>query len=818
MGSFGWLDSLSQDIRFGLRGMRRSPAFTTIAVTTLAIGIGVNAAVFTLTNAVLFKGFRSVARNDRILYIGTQNHGRGCCVSYPDFLDWRAQAHSFEDLGAVADLQIVVSDAGGAPEHYDATEITANAFALLGQRPIIGRDFTSADEAPGAVHVAILNYRFWDRHSGKNPAIVGQTLRINGTPTTIVGVMPPGFSFPQNQDVWLPLVRAADSRKREVRQLWFAFGRMRDGVTFETARAELAVIGQRLASAYPRTNEGWVPQPRTFAEFFVGSNATVIYGSMFGAVGFVLLIACANLANLLLARAIGRSREVSVRIALGAGRWRIVRQLLIESVMLSSMGGIAGWWIATWGVRAYELAANPPTLSWSEHLFDYTMDYRVFAYLVATSIGTGLLFGVAPAMRLLSIDVSGALQDGGRGLGRGIRGMRLSAVLVTAESALALVLLAGAGVMIRSFLNISTADLGVKTANVSTMLLNLPPERYSRADAQVSFFDRLDARLQATPGVEAITIASALPAGGSKRVAFEVDGAAPQDEQRRPALSMLTIGPRYFETLGATVVAGREFDERDGAAATPAAIVNQRFARAYWPAEDPLGKRLRLFNGQTPNAWLTVVGVVSNIVQNDANRQDVDPLVYVPYRQQPAGSMWVMVRARGAAARLANTFSREIQSLDSTLPIWLGPFTLDERLAGMGNYWRIGNDAALFVLFAAIGLLLASLGVYAIVAHSVSQRAREIGIRIAIGATARDILGLVLARGMLPLGIGLTIGLAAALAVNRVLISALVHVSPADPVTLAVAAATLIAAAMLGCLIPARRAIRMDPVVALRHE
>jgi predicted permease len=319
-------------------------------------------------------------------------------------------------------------------------------------------------------------------------------------------------------------------------------------------------------------------------------------------------------------------------------------------------------------------------------------------------------------------------------------------------------------------------------------------------------------------GVEAIAMASALPAGGSKRVPFALEGAAPLDESRRPTLSMVTVGPRYFETLRGTVVSGREFDDRDGAAGTPAAIVNQRFASAYWPAEDPIGKRLRLFTGTSPDAWLTVVGVVSNIVQNDANRQDVDPLLYVPYRQQPAAAMWVLVRARGAAGNLANTFRREIQVLDPALPIWLGPFTLNERLAGMGNYWRVGNDAALFVLFAAIGLLLASLGVYAVVAHSVSRRAREIGIRIAIGATAGDILALVLAGGMLPLGIGLTIGVAASLAVNRLLISTLVHVSPADPVTMIVAATTLIGAALLGCLIPARRAMRVDPVVALRQE
>jgi putative ABC transport system permease protein len=818
MQSIRWLDSLLQDVRYAYRGMRRSPAFATIAVMTLALGIGVNAAVFTVTNAVLFKGFRSVDRNDHILYIGTQNDGYGCCVSYPDFADWRIQAQSFVGMGAVADLQVVVSDASADPEHYDATEITANTFQLLGQRPIVGRDFAPSDERPGAAPVAILRHSFWERRYGKNPAIIGRTVRINGSPASIVGVMPEGFSFPQNQDFWVPLVPTPAVQRRDARRLWFAFGRLADGATVESAGAELRIIGRRLAVSYPRTNEGWVPQPRSFAEFFVSRNAAAIYGSMWGAVGFVLLIACADLANLLLARAIGRSREISVRIALGAGRWRIVRQLMIESVMLSAMGGVAGWWIATWGVRAYDLAANPPTLTWSDHLLDYTMDYRVFAYLIAISIGTGLLFGLAPAVRLLQMDVSAALQDGGRGAAGARRGKRLSALLVGAEAALAVVLLAGAGVMIRSFLNISTADLGVNATNITTMMLSLPDARYGRADAQISFYDRLKTRLEAMPGVESVAIASALPAGGSRRIPYEIDGAPPLDRERRPTLSTLTVGPDYFRTVGATIVSGREFDELDGVSRIPAVIVNARFATTYWRGEDPLGKRVRLFDGKTPETWLTVVGVASDIVQNDASRQDVEPLAYVPYRRQPAGAMWVIVRARAPLATLAAAFRREIQALDADLPIWLGPFTLEARLAGMGNYWNVGNEAVLFLIFAAIGLLLASLGLYAVIARSVSERTQEIGIRIAVGATARDILTLVLRQGMLPLGIGLTIGLGGSIVLNRVLESALVDVSPADPATLAVASAILILSAALGCSIPARRAMRVDPVVALRHE
>ena len=817
MNSVGWLDSLAQDVRYAVRGMRRSPGFTAVAVLMLALGIGVNATVFTLTNAALFKGFRLVDRNDRILYIGTQRNGHGCCVSYPDFLDWRAQASSLTDLGTVADLQIVINDASGSAEHYDASQITTNAFHLLGQSPALGRDFLASDGTPGAVPVAILRYAFWERRYGKDPAVIGQAIRINGTPTTVIGVMPPGFSFPQNQDLWLPLTPTPDLDRREARGLWFAFGRMADGATFDSVRAELATIGGRLAAAYPLTNQDWVPQPRTFAEFFVGLDAPLIYGAMWGAVGFVLLIACANLANLMLARAIGRAREISVRVALGAGRWRIIRQLLVESLMLSALGGAAGWWIAKWSVRVYALTANPPTRGWSDHLLDYTLDGRVFGYLLVISIATALLFGLAPAIYLSKLDIHETLKDGGRG-GGGRRRTSLSRLLVIGEMALAVVLLSGAGAMVRSFLNMSTADLGVRTADVTTMLLNLPKERYREPAAQIAFFDRLKLRLDAIQGVDSIAIAAELPAANLRPLPYEIAGAPPVDDQRRPTVPALTVGPAYFGTLAATILAGRDFNDFDGASAVPVAIVNQRFASTHWPGEDPLGKRLRLFEGTVPGAWRTVVGVVSNVVQNAADRQAHDPAVYRPYRQQPERTMWVLVQSRVAAGNLAAAFRRESQAVDADLPIWIGPFALDDLLLSMGNYWSLGNDAALFVVFASIALLLASMGLYAVIAHAVSQRTQEIGVRIAIGATARDILTLVLRQGLRPMAIGLTIGLAASLAVMPILKSQLVRVSSADPISLAIAAAVLVAAATLGCVIPARRATRVDPVVALRHD
>jgi putative ABC transport system permease protein len=804
--------SVLADLRLSCRALINNPGFTLVAVTMLALGIGVNATVFTVTNAVLFKGFPLVQRNDRLVYITPK--GSNCCVSYPDFLDWRAQAKSFEGMAIVHGVGKILSDPSGFAERLDATEVSANTFRLVGQRPILGRDFAPSDEIPGAPAVAMLSYGFWESRYGKDPAVAGRALRMNDVATTVIGVMPSGFSFPQKQDLWVPLVATPAVLKRENRDTWMAIGRMADGVTIQSAQREMEVIGKRLASAYPVANQDLVPEVQNFTQFFIGADAATLYGAMWGAVGFVLLIACANLANLLLARAIGRSREISIRIALGAGRWRIIRQLLIESVLLSGIGGFFGWWIAKWGVRTYALAMAQKA-SWL--IVDYSMDHRVLGYLIAISTGTGLVFGMAPALRLSRLDVNVALKDGGRGATAGGRGKHLSSVLVIGEMALAVVLLAGAGVMIRSFLKVHNATLGINMANVLTGSVALPANQYSGADAQISFFERLTTHLEGIPGVESVAIADATPQFGARRLGYEVEGdpdTASQDARRRPSLHVVVVSPKYFHTLQATMLAGRDFNDHDSASEMPLAIVNQRFADKFWPGEDPLGKRLRLFDGNTQPAWRTVVGVVSNINQSDETRQQFDPLIYLPYRQKPFGVMWIFARTSIPPDHLATAFRRELQTLDRDLPLY-GPITLEKRLEVFSDRKFYG---ALFVIFAAIALLLASIGLYTVIAHSVSQRTQEIGIRIAIGATARDIRRLVLLQGMLPLAVGLTIGLAASFAVNRLLKSQLVQVSPADPVTLIVASGVLILAATLGCMLPVRRAMRVDPVIVLRHE
>lgn len=810
-----WFD----DVRVSFRTLLKNPGFTAMAVATLAIGIGINAAVFTVTNAVLFKGFSYIDRSDRILYMSSYE---GCCVSYPDFLDWRAQAKSFEGMGIVHGVSVVFGDKAGSPEYYFATEVSSDTFKLIGHSPILGRDFAASDEIPGAPHVAILSYGFWERRYGKDPGILGRSVQLNGVPTTVIGVMPQGFFFPQNQDLWVPLVPTPNVLKRENRDTWYAFGRVKAGVSIQSARAEMDTIGHRLESAYPAANKGLLPKVRTFHEFYIGPNATVIYGSLWGAVGFVLLIACANLANLLLARAVGRSREISVRIALGAGRWRIIRQLLIESLMLSLLGGFAGWWIAKLGVGAYQLvAAQSPGASWFDHVLDYTMDWRVVSYLMAISIGTGLLFGLAPALRLSRLDVNATLKDGSRGATGGRHGKRLSAILVITEVTLAVVLLAGAGVMIRSFLNTYGADLGVKSENLLFTFVGMPnagppSNATGRTQAEISFFDRIVARLAAVPGVESVALVTHPPADGSARLPYELAGAPPASDRpgvQRPKLSTLIISPDYFRTVGASVLAGRDFGNADGPSGSPVAIVNQRFASKFWPGENPLGKRLRLLDGTEP--WRTVVGVASNIVQDDREGQQNGPLLYVPFRQNPQATMSILALTRVPPASLSTAIRSQIQALYPDLPVY-GPFPLTANLRGM--YWNRGLYGSLFLIFAAIALLLASIGLYAVIAHSVNQRTQEIGIRMAIGATASDIRKLVFNQGMLPLGIGLAIGLAASFGVNRLLASELVRVSPGDPVTLAIVSAVLLLSATLGCMVPARRAMRVDPLVALRHE
>jgi putative ABC transport system permease protein len=804
---------LFEDLRFGLRKLVKDPGFTLTAVVALALGIGANATVFAITNGVLFKNMPFV--DDRILYLTTRNVNRGernSGVSWPDFRDWRAQVKSFEALGAYSFDTANVTDKSGVPARNNVAQITANTFSMIGQKPVVGRDFTSDDESPGSNPVAILGYRMWEDRYGKDPAILGQSIRINSVPTTIVGVMQNGLRFPIDAELWTALRPGADAEKRGARNLG-AFGHMTASATEKQAKAEMLSIGHNLEAAYPETNKGISAVTRTFSEEFNGPEINLLLAALMGAVLFVLLIACANVANMLLARAVERSREISIRIALGAGRWRIIRQLLMESVLMSIAGGALGWLISLWGLRAFDLAVRNQIPIW----MNFTMDYRGFAYLTAVSIGSGVLFGLVPALRLSKLDVNSSLKDGSRGSSGGKRGKYLSAVLVVAEMSLAVVLLAGAGLMIRSFLNIYRLQTGVNQKNVLVMRIFLPDAKYPRPEDQVSFHDRLKARLDALPGVQVSSISITMPTGGAIGYPYELDGRPPVDEKQRPRLNLLVISPDYFRAMDLKPLRGRFFAGADDKTAPPVTIVNQRFAEKFWPGEDPLGKRLRIFEKNVAEPWLTVVGVVPNIVQNleNAEMRDHDPLIYVPYRQKPMRDMSIMARTLVPPNSLGTAFRKEVAALDQDMPLY-NLRSLEERLDI--NNWAQKVFGSLFGIFAVVALVLASVGLYAVIAHSVSQRTQEIGLRIALGASGPTILQLIFSQGMTQVIIGLAIGLGAAIGLTRALGFLLVQVSPGDPATLIFVSLVLTAAAVLGCLIPALRAMRVDPVVALRHE
>lgn len=776
----------------------------------LAVGIGVNTAVFTLSRAVLYEGFPSVEDNARLAYIASSRSA--CCLSYSDFVDWRRDAASFSGMAVVHGVTVSVSGASGLPESREATEVSANTFEVVGRRPVLGRDFAPDDEEPGAAPVAILSHAYWTNNFAGDPAVVGRSLRVNGTPTTVIGVMPAGFLFPQKQDLWLPLAPTPQNLRRDSRDLWFAFGRLADGVTLEQARAEMAAIGDRLANDYPDTNRDYRPAVRDFTEFFIGPNERLVYASMWGAVAFVLLIVCANLANLMLARATDQSRQIAVRIALGAGPWRVVRQLLLETLMISVAGALVGWWIAKWAIRIGAAAERGPGLSpW--RVLNHTMDVQVVIYVAAATIGTAMLVGLAPARQLLRLDVNSSLKDSARGMSGAASGKRTVSLFLTGGVALTVILLASAGLMMRGWLAISSTDTGVVATGVLTGLIEPPRDRYQTIEARAQFFDELGQRIEALPGVESVAYANELPTWGARVVSYETAEQQVLESQSRPTAGALVVSPGYFRTLGATVRSGRDFEGTDTVSALPVALVNELFATQHWPGESALGKRVRLFEGSQAAAWLTVVGVVSNIVQADATRQSADSLIYLPHRQAPRSALWLVARTRVTPTALANAFRQEVAALDVDLPLRLGPFALEERMAEL--YYNSQLYAGLFSVFGVIALLLAAFGLYSTVAYSVSRDVQEIGVRMAMGAKTRDVFLFVLARGMRPAAAGILIGLVLSLGATRILGSLLPVASSADAVAYCGAAALLLLAALLGCWMPARSALQVNPVAVL---
>ena len=800
-----------RDARFAVRVLLKDPGFTLVVVAALALGIGANTTVFTLVNAVLFRGL-PFDQPDRVIYLTSANLAKNRTdmgVSYPDFRDWRAQVKTFQGLAAFDNTAMVIADDASAPERYQGSMVSANFFSLIGQKPLLGRDFLPQEDRPGAPPVCIIGYSIWDARYGRDARILGKSIRINDVATTIVGVMPGGMKFPVNADLWTSLVPTAAREKREARDMQ-VFGRLAAGVSLDQAKSGIAVIASRLEKAYPKSNQGITSRLMPYNDEFNGGPIRQVFLVLLGAVGFVLLIACANVANLLLARSLARHREVSIRAALGAGRWLIIRQLLVESLLLCLTGAAGGWLLAIWGVRLFDLAvANVGKPYW----IVFRMDFTVFAYVAAICLATAVLCGLAPALQLSRVDLNATLKEGGRGSSRAARSRFLSGALVVVEVALSVVLLVGAGLMIRSFLKAYGMSDGLHAERYLVMRLSLPASRYPDADARARFYDRLEPRLASVPGVESMTIASQIPMSGAMDWKFEIDGRAQVDEDKLPSTDGLVASPSYLRTLELAVLRGRAFTESDGLPSKGAVIVNQRFAAKYFSGEDPLGKRIRIhWNGDRP--WLTVVGVAQDFRPTNPNRAEIDPLLYVPLRSQPSGGYSILVRAASPAS-LTSALRKEIQAVDSALPVF-GVMTLEGAFEQ--RRWPYRVFGTLFAVFAGIALLLAAMGLYAVMAYSVTRRTQEIGVRVAMGASGGRVLLLVLSQGLRQLALGMAAGLAGAFGLARVLKTLLFQTTPTDLSTFVAISAVLIAVGLVACWLPARGALRIDPVVALRYE
>jgi predicted permease len=816
-----------QDLRFAVRMLVKDRWYTLVAVVALGLGIGVNTTVFTFVNAVLIRGL-PYDDSDRIMVVTTRNmtQPNPGLASYQDLEDWRAQAKSFAGLACFQQTSFNVTDSGHPPERTAAARVCANAFSLLGQPMHLGRDFLPHEDKKGAEPVVIVGYGLWKSRYGGDPGVLGRAVNINGVPATIVGVMPEGVRFPSNADMWQPLVPDQNSARRDSRNMT-VFARLAPGVSTAQAQAEMSGMAKQLAQQFPDTNKNIDAVVLTFNQRFNGGPIKVMFLALLGAVGFVLLIACANVANLQLARSAQRAREVAVRIALGASRARVVRQLLVESTLLACIGGLLGLALSTVGVRLFDAAVEG---AGKPYWIQFTFDPTVFGHLAVICLATGVLFGLAPALQVSKTNVNEILKESGRGNAGGRRARWLTSTMVVVELALTIVLLAGAGLMIRSFLKLYSYDLGAETSSVLTLRTGLPDQKYPKPEQRQVFYESLLTRLQAIPGMQVSAIASAVPFGGSEGRRLQIDGRPAPADGQLPRIAYITISSRYFDVVGTTIRRGRGFSDTDGTPGAEVAVVNERFVAQYFPNEDPLGRRIKLLTGDgrqpppPPPAgspappepkWLTIVGVSPTIRQGNPQALEPDAVVYVPHRMEAPGFMSILARSKVEAGTLTMQVRQAVQAIDPELPVF-GVQTMNQFLAQ--QRWPYRVFGSMFAIFAAIALVLSAVGIYAVTAYAVTQRTQEIGVRMALGAQHGQVSWLILRQGLVQLAIGLTLGLGGALPLSGVLQTLVVQIPTKDPTTFVAIAAILTAVTVAACLVPARRATRLDPLAALRSE
>jgi len=807
------METVLQDLRYAIRASLKKPAFIAIVVLALAIGIGANTAIFSVVNAILLRPL-PYKNPDRISMVWMDN--RKLAVeqdwhSYPNYVDYRDQSTTFEDIAAFNDRSFNLTGTG-EPVRVIGAWSTANLFPVLGVEPIQGRTFTVEEEEPGKDLVAVISYGLWQRRFGGDPNLVGQPVSLNGVDRTVVGIMPAGFAFPLKEtDVWVPL--AVSPRGKQARSSFSlkAVGRLKPGVTMQQARADMGAIADHLVEQFPQIMESYGVNLVPLHEQVTGKVRTALL-LLLAVVAFVLLIACANVANLLLARAASREREIAIRTALGASRRRIVRQLLTESLLLAVVGGGLGLLLALWGLHAL-VAISPAN---TPRLDQIGIDGKVLAFTLTVSLLTGVVFGLVPALQASKPDLNESLKEGGRGSSGGVRGRRIRSLLVVAEIALSLVVLICAGLLIKSFIHLQKFDMGFNPNNLLTMRVQLPGTKYREPAQLVNFFQQVFQRMENVPGVQSVgAISDIFLSDTPSSTNFTIEGRPLTTGADSIEVPLDAVTTNYFKVMGIPLLKGRVFDERDRMDSLPVAIINDTFAKRFFEGEDPIGKRYCY--GQPDGdktRWLTIVGIVGDMRRTGFDKA-VRPETFLAQDQDPDNALTIVARTTGDPASFADALRSEVWAVDKDQSVF-NIKTMDATLVEMTAQRRF--NTLLLGIFAAVAMILAAVGIYGVMSYSVTQRLHELGIRIALGASARDVLRLVVGQAMRLALIGIGAGLIAAFLFTHLMASLLYGVSATDPATFLLISSLLTGVSLVASFVPARRAMKVDPMVALRYE